>query len=178
MNKISENQRKYMARRINEEFDNAVSLIKQKEAVKIQKITSKAEDTYKKTLGISKQVNRFIKAEEELKAAKQECEDIVNAMESHTPTSDKMKRQYSFSGYNGSISIYDSGSMKKYITMRCTDLALKNFGDTKEGAEMNKLEERRKRAVDYIYGLTRTNDIAVGLNKILKGTSINLQLGE
>lgn len=178
MDKITENQRKYMARRINEEFDNAVSYIKQKEAVKIQKITSKAEDTYKKTLGINKEVNRFIKAEKELKEAKKECEDIVSAMESHTPTSDAMKRQYDFSNYGGSVNIYDSGSMKKYITMRCTDLALKNFGTTKEGAEMQKLEDKRKAAVDYIYGMSKSNGITQGLAKILKGTTIKLKLGE
>ena len=62
MQKITENQRKYMARRVNEEFDTAVSLIKQKEAVKIKKISDKAENQYKKTLGITKEVNAFHKA--------------------------------------------------------------------------------------------------------------------
>ena len=178
MDKITENQRKYMARRINEEFDNAVSFIKQKEAVAIKKITEKAETNYKNTLGITKQVNRFIKAEKELEEAKQACEEIVNAMESHSPTSDKMRRQYDFSSYGGAVTIYNSGGLKKYITMRCTDLALKNFGDTKEGAEMQKLEDKRKAAVDYIYGMSKSNGITKGLAKILKGTTIKLQLGE
>ena len=57
MHKSTENQRKYMARRVNEEFDNAVSFIKQQEAVTIKKIADKAETQYKKTLGISKEVN-------------------------------------------------------------------------------------------------------------------------
>ena len=177
MDKITENQRKYMARRINEEFDSAVSFIKQKEAVTIKKVTDKAETMYKKTLGIDKAVTRYIKAEKELNAAHEECNDIVNAMESHTPTSDQMKRQYDFGTY-GSVSIHNSTGMEKYVTMRCTDLALKNFGATKEGAEMQKLEDKRKSAVDYIYGMSKSNGITKGLAKILRGTTIKLQLGE
>ena len=177
MDKITENQRKYMARRINEEFDSAVSYIKQKEAVAIKKVTEKAETKYKKTIGINKQVDRFIKAEKELVAAKKECEEIVSAMEAHAPTSDKIRQQYGFGTYGG-LSLYDAKSLEKYVTMRCTDLALKNFGDTKEGAEMQKLEDKRKAAVDYVYGMSKSNGITKGLAKILRGTTIKLQLGE
>ena len=63
MIKITENQRKYMVKRVNEEFDDAVSLIKQKEAVTIQKISEKAEKQYKETLGIAKEVDNLKKYE-------------------------------------------------------------------------------------------------------------------
>ena len=178
MDKITENQRKYMARRVNEEFDTAVSLIKQKEATTIQKVTDKAEKQYKKTLGISAQVTRLNKAQIEFDTAKKECNEVVSVMETHQPVDDKTKRQYNSGYYGGSYSIHSSEDMEKYVKMRCVSLALDNFGETPEGATMKKLEERRKRAVDYIYGLTKANGIAVGLNKILKGTSITLKLGE
>ena len=178
VHKITENQRKYMAGRINEEFDTAVSFIKQKEAVTIQKVTDKAEKQYKKTLGIEKQVNRLAKAEKEFNAAKKECGEVVSAMETHQPVDSETKKQYNSDYYGGSYTIYSSEDMEKYVKMRCVSLALDNFGETPEGATMKKLEERRKRAVDYIYGLTKANGIAVGLNKILKGTSITLKLGE
>jgi len=178
MHKITENQRKYMANRINEEFDTAVSFIKQKEAVTIQKVTDKAEKQYKKTLGIEKQVNRLIKAEKEFNAAKKECGEVVSAMETHQPVDERTKRQYNGGYYGGTYSIHGSEDMEKYVKMRCVSLALDNFGETPEGATMKKLEEKRKRAVDYIYGLTKANGIAIGLNKILKGTSITLKLGE
>ena len=158
MQKITENQRKYMARRINEEFDNAVSLIKQKEATTIQKVTDKAEKQYKKTLGISAQVTRLTKAQKEFDAAKKECNEIVSAMETHQPVDEKTKRQYNGGYYGGTFSIHSSEDMERYVKMRCVSLALDNFGETPEGATMKKLEERRKRAVDYIYGLTKTND--------------------
>ena len=99
-------------------------------------------------------------------------------METHQPVDDKTKRQYNNGYYGGTYSINNSEDMEKYVKMRCVSLALDNFGETPEGATMKKLEERRKRAVDYIYGLTKTNGIAIGLNKILKGTSIKLKLGE
>ena len=180
MQKITENQRKYMARRVNEEFDQAVSFIKQQEAVKINKISQKAETQYKKTLGISKEVREFHKAEMRLEAARKKCQDIVNAMETHNPSDQKTRQQHLQHYYSGSsdINIHTAKDMDGYVTMRCIHLALQNFGNTPEGAEMAKLEKKRKEAVDYIYGITKANGIAVGLQKVLKGTNIKLKLGE
>ena len=87
MVKITENQRKYMVRRVNEEFDGAVSLIKQQEAVTIQKISEKAQKNYKETLGIAKEVNDLRKYETLYNKAKQNCNDVVAAMEHHQETS-------------------------------------------------------------------------------------------
>jgi len=179
MDKITENQRKYMARRVNEEFDQAVSLIKQQEAVKIKRISDKAENQYKKTLGIAKEVNAFRKAYDNLEIAKKKCQELVNAMEQHTPSKQEVKKRHLDNYYYGSdINIHNPKDMDNYVTMRCVSLALENFGKTPEGAEMAKLETKRKEAVDYIYGITKSNGIAVGLAKVLKGTNIKLKLGE
>ena len=178
MQKITENQRKYMARRVNEEFDSEVSLIKQKEAVKIKKISDKAENQYKKTLGITKEVNAFHKAYDQLEAAKKKCQELVNAMEQHTPSKENVKKRHLRNYYGSDIHVHSPEDMDKYVTMRCVSLALENFGKTPEGAEMAKLEKKRKEAVDYIYGITKSNGIAVGLAKVLKGTNIKLRLGE
>ena len=176
--KITENQRKYMARRVNEEFDTAVAFIKQKEAVTIQRVTDKAEKQYKKTLGITSQVNRLIKAQKEFDAAKKECNEVVSAMETHQPVDEKTKKQYNNGYYGGTYSVHNSEDMEKYVKMRCISLALDNFGETPEGAAMKKLQEKRKIAVDYIYGMTKANGITQGLAKILRGTTIKLKLGE
>ena len=176
--KITENQRKYMARRVNEEFDTAVSFIKQKEAVTIKKISNKAETQYKKTLGISKEVSALQKYEKLYFASKKKCQEIVDAMETHQPSDQKTKSQYLSNHYGSNVHIHDSKCMDKYVTMRCVHLALTNFGNTPEGAEMAKLEKKRKEAIDYIYGITKANGIAVGLTKVLRGTNIKLKLGE
>ena len=176
--KITENQRKYMARRVNEEFDTAVSFIKQKEAVTIKKISNKAETQYKKTLGISKEVSALQKYEKLYFASKKKCQEIVDAMETHQPSDQKTKSQYLSNHYGSNVHIHDSKCMDKYVTMRCVHLALTNFGNTPEGAEMAKLEKKRKEAIDYIYGITKANGIAVGLTKVLRGTNIILKLGE
>ena len=178
MQKITENQRKYMARRVNEEFDTAVSFIKQQEAVKINKISQKAETQYKKTLGITKEVNAYHKAQKALDKAQKKCQEIINAMETHNPSEEATRKQYLQHYYSGDINIHNPKDMDNYVTMRCIHLALQNFGNTPEGAEMAKLEKKRKAAVDYIYGITKANGIAVGLQKVLKGTNIKLRLGE
>ena len=174
MVKITENQRKYMVKRVNEEFDDAVSFIKQKEAVTIQKISEKAEKSYKKTLGIEKEVNNLKKYEKLYEEAKEKCNNIINAMETHKETDSKLRNKYSF---YGSCTIHNSENMNKYVTMKCIDLALQNFGKTPEGAEMSKLEKKRTQAVDYIYGMNESSAITQGLAKILKGTKIKLQIG-
>ena len=174
MVKITENQRKYMVRRVNEEFDGAVSLIKQQEAVTIQKISEKAQKNYKETLGIAKEVNDLRKYETLYNKARQKCNDVVAAMEQHQETSHNLKQKYSF---YGSCHIHDANTMDQYVTMKCTDLAVQNFGKTQEGSAMAKLEKKRKQAVDYIYGMNESSAITQGLTKILKGTKITLQIG-
>ena len=174
MHKITENQRKYMVRRVNEEFNDAVSLIKQQEAVTIQKISEKAEKSYKKTLGIEKEVNNLKKYEKLYEQAKAKCNNVVAAMEQHQETSHNLKQKYSF---YGSCHIHDANTMDNYVTMKCTDLALQNFGKTKEGSDMAKLEKKRTQAVDYIYGMNESSALSQGLSKILKGTKIKLQIG-
>ena len=174
MIKITENQRKYMVKRVNEEFDDAVSLIKQKEAVTIQKISEKAEKNYKKTLGIEKEVDNLKKYEKLYNDAKDKCNKVVAAMEQHQETSHSVKSKYNF---YGSTHIHDSQTMDNYVAMKCTDLALNNFGKTKEGSAMAKLEKKRKQAVDYIYGMNESSALSQGLSKILKGTKIKLQIG-
>jgi len=178
MQKITENQRKYMARRVNEEFDTEVSLIKQKEAVKIKRISDKAENQYKRTLGITKEVNALHKAYDNLEAAKKKCQELVNAMEQHTPSKQEVKKRHLNNYYGNEIHIHTPKDMDCYVTMRCINLALENFGNTPEGAEMAKLERKRKEAVDYIYGITKSSGIAIGLSKVLEGTNIKLKLGE
>ena len=89
-------------------------------------------------------------------------------METHQPSDQKTKSQYLSNHYGSNVHIHDSKCMDKYVTMRCVHLALTNFGNTPEGAEMAKLEKKRKEAVDYIYGITKANGIAVGLQKVLK----------
>ena len=133
MQKITENQRKYMARRVNEEFDIALSFIKQKEAVKISKVSKKAESQYKRTLGISKEVNAFHKAEKALDEARKKCQEIVSAMESHNPSDEKVKKQH-LSHYYSDVNIHTAKDMDQYVAMRCIHLALQNFGNTPEGA--------------------------------------------
>ena len=144
----------------------------------IKKISDKAETQYKKTLGITKEVNAFHKAYDNLEAAKKKCQELVNAMEQHTPSKQEVKKRHLSNYYGSDIHIHSPGDMDNYVTMRCVSLALENFGKTPEGEEMAKLEKKRKEAVDYIYGITKSNGIAIGLSKVLKGTNIKLKLGE
>ena len=121
-----------------------------------------------------KEVDNLKKYEKLFNDAKDKCNKVVAAMEQHQETSHSVKSKYNF---YGSTHIHDSQTMDNYVAMKCTDLALNNFGKTKEGSAMAKLEKKRVQAVDYIYGMNESSALSQGLSKILKGTKIKLQIG-
>ena len=51
------------------------------------------------------------------------------------------------------------------------------FENTTGGKSIKVLRDKRKAAVDHIYGMNSNNEIIAGVNNILKGTNVKL-LGE
>ena len=60
--------------------------------------------------------------------------------------------------------------------MKCNQIAKHHY--RKRNKVVAKLEEKRKAAVDHIYGMTKNNELVVGLKKILNGTNVKFLIGK
>ena len=59
--------------------------------------------------------------------------------------------------------------------MKCNQIAKVQY--RKQIKIVAELESKRKAAVDHVYGMTKNNDVVVGLKKIFKGTNVKFLIG-
>ena len=170
--KISESQRKYFARRINEEFDKKIRLIKQQEAKKVEELSTTNMDAYLDTLGIGKDVESFRRKEKAFENSRNKLNIIIGNLEQLDETPQHVKSHY---GFYSTVNIFSIKDVHKYFNMKCNQLAKEEY--RKQNTALKDLEDKRAAAVDYIYGMTKHSDLFKGLTKMLKGTDIKFQLG-
>ena len=65
----------------------------------------------------------------------------------------------------------------KALRQMASNCAKDLFESTPGGKRIKVLRDKRKAAVDHIYGMNSNNEIIAGVNHILKGTNVKL-LGE
>ena len=171
--KISETQRKYFARRINEEFNNEIALMKQQEAKGIEELSTTNIEEYMDTIGVKNVVEQFRKKEVAFDNIKRKLNTIINNLEDTDPTDYDVKQRYNF--YGNSLNVFSFKEVEKYFDMKCNQIAKHHY--RKRNKVVAKLEEKRKAAVDHVYGMTKNNDVVVGLKKIFKGTNVKFLIG-
>lgn len=170
--KISETQRKYFAQRINEEFNSKIALMRQQEARGIQELSSTSIQDYMDTIGVKAMAESFRRKEKAYENAKKKMNTVISNLEDADPTDEDVKSRYNY--YN-SCSVYNYKDVEKYFDMKCNQLAKVHY--RKRNKVVSELEDKRKAAVDYIYGMTKNSDLVKGLARVLKGTDIKFQLG-
>jgi len=171
--KISESQRKYFASRINEEFNTEIRILKQQEAKNIQELASTNTDEYVKTLGLAKDLKEFKTLETKLEASKKKINTIISNMEQLDPTDGEIKRRYDF---YGTCTIWKYEDIEKYFSMKCNQVARDHY--RKKNDEVSRLENKRRQAIDHVYGMTEHNEIVRGLTNIFKDTNVKFLLEE
>ena len=172
--KISETQRKYFAQRINEEFNNEIALMKQQEAKGIEELSTTNIEEYMETIGVRNVVEQFRKKEVAFENIKKKLNTIISNLEDADPTPTSVQSRYNF--YGTCPSAYNYKDAEKYFEMKCNQLAKHHY--RKSNKEVLKLENKRKAAVDHIYGMTKNNELGVGLRKILNGTNVKFLIGK
>lgn len=170
--KISETQRKYFAKRINAEFNDEIRLLKQQEAKAITETTETNMDEYLETIGLTKIVDNYRRKEKAFNNVKTKLTNIVNNLEESDPTPRELMSKNNF---YGTCSIYEYKDVERYFNMKCNQVARNYY--RKENQAVTILENKRKEAIDHVYGMTKNNEIVLGLKKIFKGTNVKFLIG-
>ena len=170
--KISETQRKYFASRINDEFNEEIRLLKQQEAKDISETTETNMSEYLDTIGLTKLVDNYRKKEKAFMNIKTKMSNIINNLEESDPTPSAIKSKNNF---YGTCNVYEYKDVKRYFNMKCNQVARSYY--KKQNKAVSILENKRKEAIDHVYGMTKNNEIVVGLKKIFKGTNVKFLIG-
>ena len=87
----------------------------------------------------------------------------------------KVKIIKSKNNFYGGCNVYEYKDVERYFNMKCNQVARSYY--KKQNKAVSILENKRKEAIDHVYGMTKNNEIVVGLKKIFKGTNVKFLIG-
>ena len=155
MAKMTETQRSYFIRRVNNKVRDEIDTIKHKNSVKITEATEKGYKSYLNEIGVYHLMKRLLKLEEDQTELVEKLTNIVKGIDD---TAFVYNRKYQ--------------DFTKYFKNQARILVDKQFSETKAGARIKELEKAREDAEDYLYGLNSNTEVAQNLNKILNPTGV------
>ena len=168
MAKITERQWQYFIDRVHEETDKEINALNLKYSSTIEKAASKNFDKFLKDLGCDKLYKDTKKAEALITENKIQLSSIINRNRTKKVNNNHMTSVHEWSSWK------DFNQALRQMASNCAkDL----FESTTGGKRIKVLRDKRKAAVDHIYGMNSNNEIIAGVNNILKGTNFKL-LGE
>ena len=169
-NKISVQQRKYFTKRIEEAFDEKISILRQERASDVQKLSEAEYKRYLKNLKVDKSLNRYKKLKEEHDIVAEGLVAVYNEI---------LKNLGKYQYDNGVPTIYTGsshGDMDKAFRYLCNQTAFGQETETKSGRIIKELEEKKRAACDLLHGINELDGLTAEVNKILTGTGVP-QLG-
>ena len=155
MAKMTETQRSYFIRRVNNKIYEEIDAIKHKNSIKIAEATEKGYKSYLNEIGVYHLMKRLLKLEEDQTELAEKLTNIVKGIDD---TAFVYNRKYQ--------------DFTKYFKNQARILVDKQFSETKAGARIKELEKAREDAEDYLYGLNSNTEVAQNLNKILNPTGV------
>tara|TARA_R100001082_G_C4336214_1_gene147907 strand:+ start:134 stop:622 length:489 start_codon:yes stop_codon:yes gene_type:complete len=155
MAKMTETQRRYFIRRVNDKAREETDVIKHKNSVKIAEATEKGYKSYLNEVGVYHLMKRLLKLE---KDQTELAEKLINIVKGIDDTA------YVYSGKHKDLTTWFKNQARLLVD--------KQFSETKAGARIKELEKARQDAEDYLYGLNSNTEVAQNLNKIFNTTGV------
>ena len=161
MAKMTETQRGYFINRVNGKISKEVNAIKLKNSVKIADATEKGYKRNLNDVGVYHLMKRLLKLEKDQKALGEKLSNVIKGIDSNAYIGFKNNHE----------------TLSKWFKDKARIVVDGQFSKTKEGSRIAELEKLREEAVDYLYGLSNNNEIAIGLNKILNPSGVKFLEG-
>lgn len=159
MTKLSETQRQYFIKRTKQTINEVVEKLKKASASKMEKLVKEKYGTYLKKLGIEQKLKKLEKLENETN----ELQDELVAIARRITGKSRYGIGSSYEDINEAIKDQCRIDVEEYF-----------HNNIPEGKKIAELEDKRNRAIDYIYGLSTNSEIIQGVNAILNGSGLKL----
>ena len=169
MSKISESQRKYLVQRVQDQIDDTIRTLEHKNAKKTIEISTKSYNNYLDELGVKDKLTKIMEYRDKTTKLTDELKPILETIR---------KALNIDTGYNSDYIYINDGTSardwEKAFRACCVRAAKDNEAVTPIGKQILKLKEKKKQAVDFLYGFSDEAELKQGVNRILTGTGITL----
>ena len=169
MSKISESQRKYFVQRVQDQIDDSIRALEHKNAKRTIEVSTKSYNNYLDDLGVREKLTAIIKHRNKCTELADELSPVIDTIWKAL----KIENHYT----NEYIYIHDTTSAKdwdKAFKQCCMKAAQDNEAVTPIGKQILELKQKKKQAVDFLYGFSDEGELKQGVNRILTGTGISL----
>ena len=166
--KLTAQQRDYFTTRIREQFEVELGPLEKTAAVKKAEYAQEQLPEFIASLGLTDKVQELKELEQKLIPLAEHLSDVMTSLKvKYEPTVGRYNREWHFtSGDNKAHQV--ETTLMQYCKKEC-EIAFKKFP---EGAAIASLQEKKKEALDYIYGYDQSKELLDGLANILLGTNV------
>lgn len=174
--KMSVQQRKYFVGRISKTINEQILNLRQQSASKVYDVSEAAYKKYLKAIGLDKTIKEYNK----LKPIHDELgskisavfDEIKNTLENPDLSWQLRQNQPTLYGSN-----HSSTDVNRAFRWCCNETAKKNDKSLTITDDIQKLEDKRDRAIDILHGVDEFVGTLDAVNNMLKGTNVP-RLGE
>ena len=187
---ISKDNREYWSNKLSRKFREKKSTIESLHQAEINETTQKNFPTFKKRLGIEKDIEKCLKAEKEFndysknyqKRLEEKREQVKKffsvireKLESWSETRNWDK--YDLPNYEYESAIYDlTDRLNNYLKSQCKEETKKAFYNSKKGKELQTLDELEEKATDLLHSDMIGTEVLKQISLIAKETQINMTI--
>lgn len=169
--KMSVQQRKYFVERISKTINEQILNLRQQNASHVYDVSEQAYKKYLKAVGLDKTINDYNKLKPRIDELGDKIravfDEIKNTLDNEDLSWQVRQNQPNLYGSNHSIT-----DVNRAFRWCCNETAKKNDTSLTITEDIQKLEDKRDKAIDILHGVDEFSDTLDSVNKMLKGTSV------
>ena len=187
---ISKDNREYWQKKLSRKFDEKKSVIQSLHQAEINETSQKNFPTFKKRLGIEKDIEKYLKVEKEfndysknyrrrLEEKREQVKKFFSIIREKLENWSETRNwdNYDLPKYDYESKIYDlADSLEGYLKDKCKEETKTAFYNSKKGQELKKLDELEEKATDLLHSDMIGAEVLKQISLIAKQTQINMTI--
>jgi len=187
---ISKDNREYWQRKLSRKFDEKKSVIQSLHQAEINDTSQKNFPTFKKRLGIEKDIEKCLKAEKEfndysknyqkrLEEKREQVKKFFSVIREKLENWSETRNwdRYDLPKYEYESKFYDlTDRLNNYLKSQCKEETKTAFYNSKKGQELKKLDELEEKATDLLHSDMIGAEVLKQISLIAKQTQINMTI--
>ena len=187
---ISKDNREYWQRKLSRKFDEKKSVIQSLHQAEINDTSQKNFPTFKKRLGIEKDIEKYLKVEKEfndysknyqkrLEEKREQVKKFFSIIRDKLENWSETRNwdRYDLPKYDYESKIYDlTDRLNNYLKSQCKEETKTAFYNSKKGQELKKLDELEEKATDLLHSDMIGAEVLKQISLIAKQTQINMTI--
>ena len=187
---ISKDNREYWQKKLSRKFDEKKSVIQSLHQAEINETSQKNFPTFKKRLGIEKDIEKYLKVEKDfndysknyrkrLEEKREQVKKLFSTIREKLQNWSETRNwdTYDLPKYDYESKIYDlKDRIDNFLKYQCKEETKNAFYNSKKGQELKKLDELEEKATDLLHSDMIGAEVLKQISLIAKQTQINMTI--